>query len=110
MTVSIRNRRRHLTIELPVPEDDGRAEDGKDASDGAWTRAGGWAGGASRPYHERFPSLLVVTSRLNFQKERQQETLLTANGFRLTENLPEREPVSRPRPLDVVPSTSSTPR
>jgi hypothetical protein len=78
MTVSIRNQRRQLTIELPSHGADPAAET---SSPGAWARAGGWMG-STIPSRETFPSLLVVTNRLNFQVERQQQTMLAANGFR----------------------------
>ncbi|MCI4373075.1 MAG: glycosyltransferase family 2 protein [Thermoplasmata archaeon] len=106
MTVSIRNHHRQLTIELPSAEPDHAAEEG---SPGGWARAGGWMA-ASRPHRDRFPSLLVVTSRLNFERERQQETLLTANGFRLLERPAEKDELAPPRPLDVVPSSTTNPR
>jgi hypothetical protein len=103
MTVSIRGRRRQLTIELPVAETDRGVPTG---GTGSLARAGGWVASA-RPHREKFPSLLVVTSRLNFQVERQQETLLAANGFRLVEHPPETLPVARARPLDVVSNSTS---
>jgi hypothetical protein len=46
---------------------------------------------------ESFPSLLVVTTRLNFQPDRQQQTLLSANGFRVVEErVSKDEPASPP--------------
>jgi hypothetical protein len=77
MTVSIRNQRRQLTIELPSH---GADPSEATSAPGAWARAGGWMG-SSIPSRETFPSLLVVTNRLNFQVERQQQTMLAANGF-----------------------------
>ncbi len=45
-----------------------------------WSRSGGWR---TSPIAERarFPSLLVLTSRLNAEPERQLQTLLAANGL-----------------------------
>jgi len=106
MTVSIRNRERQLTIELPAAETDRTPQNGGSS---AWSRAGGWMGSA-RPHREMFPSLLVVTSRLNFQVERQQETLLSANGFRPMERPSKKVPADTPRPLDVVANSTTTPR
>jgi hypothetical protein len=106
MTVSIRNHTRNITIELPSGDGEPASPNGGNE---AWTKAGGWSG-ASRPHREKFPSLLVVTSRLNFQVERQQETLLTANGFRPVERLSKRVPVDAPRARDVVPNSTTTPR
>jgi Glycosyl transferase family 2 len=77
VTVSIGNRSRPLTIELPSgPADPLAGSDPK----GAWSRAGGRMG-PSPTRRESFPSLRVVTSRLNFELEHQQETMLAANGF-----------------------------
>lgn len=106
MTVSIRNRTRQLTIELPTGEVD---RDTENTPSGAWARAGGWMG-STRPHREKFPSLLVVTSRLNFDRERQQATLLSANGFRLVEHPEMKERVALPRHLEVVVSSATTPR
>jgi hypothetical protein len=80
--VSIRSARRKLTVELPL--------DATDPSPAfvrpAWSRSGGWS--PTRVGHRtRASSLLVVTSRLNFQPEHQQETLLAANGFHVIELL-----------------------
>ena len=62
-----------------------------------------------RPAAERFPSLRVVTSRLNFERERQQETLLVANGYRFVDR-PVDGPAPEPaRPIPVVPRSASPP-
>jgi len=106
MTVSIRNRRRQLTIELPSTETE---RDPETAGSSAWSRAGGWMG-STRPHREKFPSLLVVTSRLNFQPERQQETLLSANGFRMLARSKVKEPDTASRALDVVAGSAHSPR
>jgi hypothetical protein len=52
-----------------------------------WSRSGGWMM-SGRPDRTRFPSLLVLTSRLNFQSERQLQTLMSANGLLAVEPLP----------------------
>jgi dolichol-phosphate hexosyltransferase len=106
MTVSLGNRSRILTIELPSGEGDDLDSAGER---GPWSRAGAWSG-STRPHREKFPSLLVVTSRLNFELERQQETLLSANGFRLIARAAEKGLVTRSRPLDVGPSPSGSSR
>jgi len=103
VTVSIRNRSRQLTIELPSGEDNHTPEV---VSAGGWARAGGWMGPA-RPHRERFPSLRVVTSRLNFQVEHQQETLLSANGFRPVERPTVTNPEIPRRPFDVLGESAS---
>ncbi|MCI4342678.1 MAG: glycosyltransferase family 2 protein [Thermoplasmata archaeon] len=79
MTVSIRNRHRQLTIELPSEAVEPRSGSHPNS---AWARAGGRMG-SNVPHRETFPSLMVVTSRLNFQLEHQQQALLVANGFRV---------------------------
>jgi|GEM_PF-3333753 len=88
-TVSIRSESREMQIDLsrappvvgPVP------------APSAWARSGGtrrdprtWPSGSA--------SLLVLTSRLNFARDHQQATLLTANGFRVVEQVFTRSPPS----------------
>jgi dolichol-phosphate mannosyltransferase len=94
ITVSIHSHRRSLTIELPsraptpVPDP---------PTARLWSRAGGWMGETVHRSRESFPSLLVVTTRLNFQPDRQQQTLLSANGFRVVEErVSKDEPASPP--------------
>lgn len=80
-TVSIRSNSRQFRIELPSSP--AQVVDGPVAS--TWARAGGWrtSGWSLRALS---PSLLVLTSRLNFQREHQQATLLSANGFHVVEH------------------------
>ncbi|MGD0588838.1 MAG: glycosyltransferase family 2 protein [Thermoplasmata archaeon] len=80
VSVFIRSQRRRLTIELPSNE---TAAPGQPTSL-SMSRSGGRKL-PGLPHRTQFPSLLVVTSRLNFQPERQQQTLLSANGFHPTE-------------------------
>ncbi len=103
-TVSIKNARRQLTIQLPASAPEPTSEEVS-----AWSRAGGWSEPEQAP-RERFPSLHVVTSRLNFERERQQETLLRANGFRMVRQGPERTPAALSKPLDLVPPTPTDAR
>jgi glycosyl transferase family 2 len=98
VTVSIRNHRRRLTIELPANSTGAPASA---TQSGTWARSGGRVT-ASLPHREMFPSLMVVTSRLNFQLERQQQTLLTANGFRVVEHPRLRTKVSSAPSNDAV--------
>ncbi len=92
VSVLIHSQRRQLTIELPPSE----TEMVPDApSPSLLSRSSGWKVPGSL-YGTRFPSLLVVTSRLNFQPEHQQQTLLTANGFHVTERPRERSDPSEP--------------
>jgi dolichol-phosphate mannosyltransferase len=94
VSVFIHSQRRQLTIELPSSE----AEVVPDPPmPSLWSRSGGWKVAGS-PYRTRFPSLLVVTSRLNFQPERQQQTLLSANGFHVMERPRELPDPSEPLP------------
>jgi hypothetical protein len=80
--VSIRSKRRNLTVELPL---DG-TEPAPETLGPAWSRSGGWS--PTRVGHRaRASSLLVVTSRLDFEPAHQQETLLAVNGFHLIELL-----------------------
>jgi hypothetical protein len=77
MTVSIQSRRRNLTVELPVSSP---GESLPEPGNGAWSRAGARATSfwlADRPGS----SLPLITSRLNYDPEIQQRTLLRANGF-----------------------------
>ena len=61
-----------------------------------WSRSGGWKTSAL-PLRGQFPSLLVLTSRLNFHPEHQELTLLSANGFHAVEYPRDRpEPNHRP--------------
>ncbi|MCI4365827.1 MAG: glycosyltransferase family 2 protein [Thermoplasmata archaeon] len=106
VTVSIRSHRRQLTIQLPSDDTNTR---GADSPPGGWGRAGGRMGYAL-PHRLHFPSLLVVTSRLNFQPERQQQTLLHANGFRVVEQARTKREESGARTLDVVTNTASSTR
>jgi dolichol-phosphate mannosyltransferase len=100
VTVSIRSHRRQLTIELPSNEP-AAAPTVPEAPSPPWARAGGWMM-AQLPHRVRFPSLLVVTSRLNFEPERQQQTLLSANGFHVVEHPRERREDPHSQVLDVV--------
>ena len=80
--MSIRSKRRNLTVELPL---DG-TEPAPETLGPAWSRSGGWS--PTRVGHRaRASSLLVVTSRLDFEPAHQQETLLAVNGFHLIELL-----------------------
>jgi hypothetical protein len=76
VTVSIRSNRRQLTITLPPVE----GESSGVSADPRWPRSGGFKD-SRLPHRTRYASLLVVTSRLNFEPARQQQTLLSANGF-----------------------------
>ncbi|MCI4327787.1 MAG: glycosyltransferase family 2 protein [Thermoplasmata archaeon] len=80
--VSIQSARRWLTVELP-PEPTGSAAE---STAPVWSRSGGWVVGRF-DHRRRASSLLVVTSRLNFRPEHQQETLLAANGFHVVDSL-----------------------
>jgi hypothetical protein len=76
--VSVRSQRRHLTIELPprsAPTAEPYGLSSPSISGGAMATAD--------PRPVRFPSLLVLTSRLDFRPEHQHRTLLSANGFNL---------------------------
>jgi hypothetical protein len=90
--VSIQSARRWLTVELP-PEPSGPVSD---TTGPGWSRSGGWVIGRV-DHRRRASSLLVVTSRLNFRPEHQQETLLAANGFHVVDSPPagERSPLGR---------------
>ena len=96
VTVSIRSERRQLTIEL-LSNPPG---DGNGSPSSLWTRSGGWKPSVI-PHRERFPSLLVVASRLNFRPERQQQTLFTANGFHVVANSRAPSESTRSLPLDA---------
>jgi len=98
VTVFIRSHRRQLTIELPSNTTEVLGE--PPAS--LWSRSGGWRTSGLR-HRARFPSLLVLTSRLNFQPERQQQTLLSANGFHVVEH-----PGARPEPLPLEGFSTTT--
>ncbi len=106
VTVSIRNRSRPLTIELPSGEAE-RTPIGMPAV--SLSRAGGWMG-SPRPHREKFPSLRVVTSRLNYELEHQQETLLSANGFRPVETHPDRTAEISRRPFEVLGESATSSR
>jgi len=93
VSVFIHSQRRQLTIELPPSETE--TVPGQRTRSFS-SRSGGWKM-SSPSYRTRFPSLLVVTSRLNFQPERQQQALLSANGFHVTER--PREPPGPSEPL-----------
>ena len=96
-TVSIRYQSRELTIEL-LPNS---TEVDSDPSTSIWSRSGGWKG-SSLPHRATSPSLLVLTSRLNFQPEQRQRTLLSANGYHLVPQ-PENAPSStRPSALETI--------
>jgi hypothetical protein len=80
--VSIRSARRQLTVELPLDA----AEPLTEPVGSPWSRSGGWS--PSKVGHRnRASSLLVLTSRLDFEPEHQQETLLAANGFHIVDML-----------------------
>jgi hypothetical protein len=104
VTVSIGNRSRPLTIELQSTGAEPSAVANPNA---AWARAGGRMG-ANVAHRESFPSLRVVTSRLNFQIEHQQETLLAANGYRAVAQPRPRPAAVRPTQGDPVGATASS--
>jgi hypothetical protein len=81
-TVSIQSAGRQLTVELPLSP--GAPSAGSPSS--AWSRSGGWTVGRTS-HRARASSLTVLTSRLDFRPDHQQETLLAANGFRVVDLL-----------------------
>jgi hypothetical protein len=74
-TVSIQSARRVLTVQLPLAP-------APPSTGAAWTRSGGWMPGPVG-HRARASSLLVLTSRLDFRPDHQEETLLAANGFHI---------------------------
>jgi Glycosyl transferase family 2 len=84
VNVSYSEHRRQLTIEPPSDSEYLRT----DTSAPVWSQSGAWRASV-RPHRERFPSLLVVASRLNFQPKHQHQTLLAANGVKVTEGIPD---------------------
>jgi len=76
VTISIRSHQRNLTVELPSNVGDGPP----DAAAGAWSRAGARAAAFWLPDRSG-SSLPLITSRLNYDAQIQQRTLLQANGF-----------------------------
>jgi len=77
MTVSIHSRQRNLTVELPLSS---LGNSPGEAGGGPWSRAGARA--TSFWLADRSGSSLpLITSRLNYDPEIQQRTLLKANGF-----------------------------
>jgi hypothetical protein len=58
-----------------------------EAGNGTWSRAGSWRVSVS-PRGSSSPSLLVLASRLNFDRDFQRAALLVANGFRIPEPSP----------------------
>jgi hypothetical protein len=79
-TVSFRSDTGHLTIDLPA--DSPRASDRVAPS--LWARVAGRPSSGTQRW-AMSPALLVVTARLNFDRDYQQATLLSANGYRLIE-------------------------
>jgi hypothetical protein len=82
--VSIGSERRPLSIELLAEPNETRA----DPAAGLWSRSGGWIPYGPFPRGSS-PSLMVLTSRLNFRPENRQRTLLAANGYEVTEDAAE---------------------
>lgn len=80
-TVSFRSPLRQITIEL-VSKPTAVV---RDPESSLWSRSGGRLG-FSFSAHSSAASLLVLTSRLNFQREHRQATLLSANGFHVVEH------------------------
>jgi dolichol-phosphate mannosyltransferase len=81
-TVSIRSNRGQMTIELPADMTKNRPP----GPSSVWARAGGWRTSELNT-ESSSPSLMILTSRLNSQRNYQQATLLSANGFHVTEQL-----------------------
>jgi hypothetical protein len=74
MTISIRSHQRNLTIEIPANSDV------QFPTPSSWSRAGARAAAFWLPERSG-SSLPLITSRLNYDPEIQQKTLLHANGF-----------------------------
>jgi hypothetical protein len=78
--VTIRSPRGSRSVELRLDSRDSPSGPGPNF----WSRSGGWA--SRRLDHRAHASTLtVLTSRLDFHPEHQQETLLAANGFHVVE-------------------------
>jgi hypothetical protein len=71
---------RPLVLELFTDSNEGEER----SAEAQWSRSGGLRRPAL-PLRLRSPSLLVLTSRLNFQPHRREQALLAANGFRMVE-------------------------
>lgn len=93
-TVSIRSRERNMTIELPAET----SLPLPGASPSIWSRSGAVQYSGTRPAGLS-PSLLILSSRLNFHRDHQQATLLSANGFRFHEHPRNPEKATIPAPL-----------
>jgi dolichol-phosphate hexosyltransferase len=76
VTISIRSHQRNLTVALPSNAGDVPTE----AATGPWSRAGARAAAFWLPDRSG-SSLPLITSRLNYDPQIQQRTLLQANGF-----------------------------
>jgi dolichol-phosphate hexosyltransferase len=72
-----------LDVDLPA----GTRPPPDDRPDSPWSRAGGWRARVPRR-GSTSPSLLVLVSRLNFDREFQRAALRMANGFRVPESTP----------------------
>jgi hypothetical protein len=101
VTVSFSEHSRQLTIEPPSDSKYLRT----DTSAPVWSQSGAWRASV-QPHRERFPSLLVVASRLNFQPEHQHQTLLAANGVKVSEGTPDQSGPTAPPVADAEPPPS----
>ncbi|MGC2288741.1 MAG: glycosyltransferase family 2 protein [Thermoplasmata archaeon] len=81
------------------------AEVPPESTSSLWSRSGAWLASA-RPNRTRFPSLLVLTSRLNFLPERQLQTLMAANGLLVADS--PGPPSVLPGPAPPLASLSAT--
>lgn len=86
VTVSIRSERRQLTIELPPeePADDAPAT----VSEEAFSRSGAMGVRDHSSRSPRYPPFEVLVSHLKSDEIGRQRTLLEANGFTVTEDVP----------------------